>query len=615
MKSNSKKRKWCRALLIVLIVLVLAALAAVGAYSYELSRLDNDKNVENSFYSTQFENKKVMVIVPHQDDDILIAGQVLPAMYENGADVRIVFVTNGDKHLYAHERFAETCSALSEFGIPEDKVIFLGYPDGTSIYNKKTDERTASWSTGFDHTYSGKGFVDYHYQRFGVHAEYTPENLIGDIKTAVLDYRPDYIIAVDFDCHTDHRGVSMSFESAMGQVLKETSGYEPKVFKCFAYSSAWRAVNDFYAMNIKSVRKPIKVNLNDPTYETDVPQYNWSDRIRLPVYKGSVSHSILRCPDYKALSEHLTQFAFVYSHRIVNGDMVYWNRRTDSLVIDAAVTVSSGDAKLLNDFKLVNTNKTFGEHTKLTGCVSKFSQNDGEKTVTVKFSSPQTVSCVSFYDDFSLKSNILGGVLTFSDGSAVEVPALNTNGSETRVTFAPKSGITSFTFRVTEYEGVPGLCEIEAFEKADYDLGLSLIKLKSAQTDDFMYNYFIEPGENELTLDAYMLDPEAGYTVKIVDGGGVKLDGRKLIFDDSFKKCTVRAELDGDPSTYDQITVTRASETDVKAYAAFVRADNAIFKADATRLKVKNIFVGGHLDEQIKKEVEEAEEYIKDKIK
>ena len=108
MKSNSKKRKWCRALLIVLIVLVMAVLAAVGAYSYELSRLDNDKNVENSFYSTQFENKKVMVIVPHQDDDILIAGQVLPAMYENGADVRIVFVTNGDKHLYAHERFAET---------------------------------------------------------------------------------------------------------------------------------------------------------------------------------------------------------------------------------------------------------------------------------------------------------------------------------------------------------------------------------------------------------------------------------------------------------------------------------------------------------------------------
>lgn len=45
-----------------------------------------------------------MVIVPHEDDDLLISGQVLPSMYKNGADVRVVFATNGDKRVSAYTR-------------------------------------------------------------------------------------------------------------------------------------------------------------------------------------------------------------------------------------------------------------------------------------------------------------------------------------------------------------------------------------------------------------------------------------------------------------------------------------------------------------------------------
>lgn len=163
------------------------------------------------------------------------------------------------------------------------------------------------------------------------------------------------------------------------------------------------------------------------------------------------------------------------------------NRRTDSLTYNADISVSSGDASLLNDFRLIGVgNRTAGLHVKLENCVSRFDKNDAQKTVTVKFDSPKTVSCVSLYDNFGLNSNILGGVITFSDGSKVEVPALNADGSETRVVFEPKHNITSFTFKVTEYEGVAGLDEIEAFENADYDMGFSLIKLKNADTDDYI---------------------------------------------------------------------------------------------------------------------------------
>lgn len=597
MAENVKRKKKKRAVLIVLMALVLAVLAVVCVYETELNKLDSNDGVDNSFYDSQFKNKKVMVIVPHKDDDLLISGQVLPSMYKNGADVRVVFATNGDKRVSAYTRQSEACNALEKLGIPREKVIFLGYPDGTQLYVGK---KAFSFSSGWDHTYAGKGFKDYHFDRFGTHAKYTAENMVDDIESVVLEYRPDYILAIDFDTHTDHRGVSISFEKAMERILKKESGYTPKVLKCFGYSLAWKSKPDFYALNIKSTVMQDREKNNDPSYETDVPQYRWNNRVRLPIDKKSLSHSILRCSEYKALSEHLSQYAYCYSERIINGDSVYWNRRTDSLTYNADISVSSGDASLLNDFRLIGVgNRTAGPNVKLENCVSRFDKNDAQKTVTVKFDSPKTVSCVSLYDNFGLNSNILGGVITFSDGSKVEVPALNADGSETRVVFEPKHNITSFTFKVTEYEGVAGLDEIEAFENAGYDMGFSLIKLKNADTDDYIYNYLITPDEKSLNLGVYLSNPNAGYTIKIIEGDGVKLEGNTLVFDDDFEKCTVRAELNGDPSTYDQITVKRLSERELKSYESFEKVNKTVFKIDTLRLKTKNLFVNGYVYEEL----------------
>lgn len=597
MAENVKRKKKKRAALIVLMALVLAVLAVVCVYETELNKLDSNDGVDNSFYDSQFKNKKVMVIVPHEDDDLLISGQVLPSMYKNGADVRVVFATNGDKRVSAYTRQSEACNALEKLGIPREKVIFLGYPDGTQLYVGK---KAYSFSSGWDHTYAGKGFKDYHFDRFGTHAQYTAENMVDDIESVILEYRPDYILAIDFDTHTDHRGVSISFEKAMERILKKESGYTPKVLKCFGYSLAWKSKPDFYALNIKSTVMQDREKNNDPSYETDVPQYRWSSRVRLPIDKKSLSHSILRCSEYKALSEHLSQYAYCYSERIINGDSVYWNRRTDSLTYNADISVSSGDASLLNNFRLIGVgNRTAGPNVKLENCVSRFDKSDAQKTVTVKFDSPKTVSCVSLYDNFGLNSNILGGVITFSDGSKVEVPALNADGSETRVVFEPKHNITSFTFKVTEYEGVAGLDEIEAFENADYDMGFSLIKLKNADTDDYIYNYLITPDEKSLNLGVNLSNPNAGYTIKIIEGDGVKLEGNTLVFDDDFEKCTVRAELNGDPSTYDQITVKRLSERELKSYESFEKVNKTVFKIDTLRLKTKNLFVNGYVYEKL----------------
>lgn len=47
--------------------------------------------------------------------------------------------------------------------------------------------------------------------------------------------------------------------------------------------------------------------LNDPYYETDWPPYNWSERVRLPVPKVTLSRTLNSNFIYKALRKHFTQ--------------------------------------------------------------------------------------------------------------------------------------------------------------------------------------------------------------------------------------------------------------------------------------------------------------------
>jgi LmbE family N-acetylglucosaminyl deacetylase len=76
---------------------------------------------------------------PHQDDETLGCGGTIIRKIAAGADVRVVYMTDGHqshKHLMAPERLSEIrrCEALaacSVLGVVESNVIFLDFPDGS----------------------------------------------------------------------------------------------------------------------------------------------------------------------------------------------------------------------------------------------------------------------------------------------------------------------------------------------------------------------------------------------------------------------------------------------------------------------------------------------------
>ncbi len=81
----------------------------------------------------------VLVVAPHPDDEILCCSQTIKNHLRAGDDVTIVVITNGDGKdetnpteslTYGARRQRESLLASKKLGIPKEKILFLGFPDG-----------------------------------------------------------------------------------------------------------------------------------------------------------------------------------------------------------------------------------------------------------------------------------------------------------------------------------------------------------------------------------------------------------------------------------------------------------------------------------------------------
>ena len=451
-------------------------------------------------------DRKVMLIVPHQDDDINVLGGVMEEYVRYGSDLYPVFVTNGDYEGLAEIRFREVLDVMAYIGVPEENVIFLGYGDtwaesGPHLYNAQPDAVLESYN-GHTKTYGTQAAGAYREGR-----DYTLEHLLEDLESVILEYRPDTIFCSDYDAHIDHKAVSMAFEKVMGKLLKENPDYRPAVFKGYAYSTAWYAEADFYELNILSTR-----NVFEELRRQTPAIYRWEDRVRLPVWDGALSRSLLTCRIAETLGLYVSQEAQFQAARVVNGDKVFWYRDTGSLCLDATVKVSSGEGSLLNDFMLAE-NLDLKEEGRLPED-GTWIPEDPEKIAAAFFSRPVSVGEIRLYDNPSPADNVLSGVIVFDDGDRIPFGPLDPEGAAAVIP-VDKSQVTAFTVQLLETEGQrAGLTEMEAFAQAP-DHGLRYLKLTDSQ-DNFVYDYWIPEGsEAVFGICSQGLDPQLREDLKL----------------------------------------------------------------------------------------------------
>jgi len=198
---------------------------------------------------------RVIVFAPHSDDETLGCGGMLAESVANGADVRVVLVTNGDGfrmavgrayntlHVtpqrcieFAYRRQRETLSALDTLGVREKQVTFLGYPDRgiDQLWSKywSPDKLFVSRATHADHSPYANSFTR--------RASYCGESLLSDIERVIKAGKPtDVYVPHPCDNHPDHYATYCFVAAAIEQLRAEGDAKNMKVHTYLVHRGDW----------------------------------------------------------------------------------------------------------------------------------------------------------------------------------------------------------------------------------------------------------------------------------------------------------------------------------------------------------------------------------------
>lgn len=164
---------------------------------------------------------RILVIAPHPDDEMLGAGGLMQQAVAAGADLRVLYMTNGELNEVASIfyqkrpllirsdfikngviRQKEAVDALNFLGVPLDKLIFLGYPDGGTLNIWIKYWGNSKPFRSFFTRINKVPFKD----NISYGRSYKGDEIIHDLERVLLDLRPTHIyVTGPFDLNTDHQ--------------------------------------------------------------------------------------------------------------------------------------------------------------------------------------------------------------------------------------------------------------------------------------------------------------------------------------------------------------------------------------------------------------------------
>jgi LmbE family N-acetylglucosaminyl deacetylase len=177
---------------------------------------------------------RLLIIAPHPDDESLCCAGLIQQAQRSGAQVAIVWVTNGDGfeidamvaehtlrphgkaslHL-GEKRLREAHAAADLLGVPRAQQYVLGYPDRDIRALLEKNDRSPLRST-----YTRVSAVA---TAEALHpgAAYTGQNLRRDLDTVIASFAPTLVLAAaPQDLHSDHTAtgqLALSLLAARGQ--------------------------------------------------------------------------------------------------------------------------------------------------------------------------------------------------------------------------------------------------------------------------------------------------------------------------------------------------------------------------------------------------------------
>ena len=189
---------------------------------------------------------RILLVVAHNDDEVIAAGGYLTAALEAGSQVTVVILTNGDGNKFSAAvltrrlrpkqkdfiregqiRQQESLAALSRLGISPGRVIFMGFPDrGLQVllaaHWSKLHPYTSPFTKASSPPYPGV---------YRSTSRYAGEDLLENLIEIINAARPTLILTHSaLDEHPDHKATYAFVTQAMNRTANRSFGQQPTLY-------------------------------------------------------------------------------------------------------------------------------------------------------------------------------------------------------------------------------------------------------------------------------------------------------------------------------------------------------------------------------------------------
>ena len=381
-------------------------------------------------FSATLLQAKILMVSPHPDDDVVTSSGIIAQAVARGEPVQVVYMTNGDATglLAGYTREGEAVTGESILGVPENDLIFLGYPDGylSTIYSSYIGQGTqfVSPNNGISATYGDRGLgqSDYHTYRFGLAANYNRANILTDLQDILTTFLPDHILVTsEFDAHPDHSTTYLLVKLAVAAVHSSNPAYIPTIHTTIVhwYDGSWPP--------------PI-----DPTsYFTAIPNLTpdsglaWSNRESLDVPASMQSNIYAINPKCQAIAAHDSQGGIIgLLGGFVHKDEFFWTE--NSVGANQPPIVNAGPSKMVLQGQTVQLDGTQSTSPGGATLTYRWVQRAGPPVILSNAASatPTFVTPSGLLEATSLSFDLVvsDGVFTsLPDSVAIQVTPFTTN--------------------------------------------------------------------------------------------------------------------------------------------------------------------------------------------
>ena len=244
----------------------------------------------------------------------------------------------------------------------------------------------------------------------------------------------------------------------------------------------------------------------------------------------------------------------------MNSDIVFWQRRTDSIAYDAQLEVSSNsDTKnRLVDFKLFDISDINSLEPVLDPLAWISSGEDTQPSIQLRWNNAQDIRQIVLYSaiDFCEPSRECS---VYIDNQQVGREIVPPKGQPLVLTL--DRTYHADRMRIV-FDGPIELAELEVYGTALQANPLQSF-IKIMKDDDFIYDYYVDDEKQYLHLSVYAYMADAKDVTLSIDGESTieqDDDGYMIRFSQSAREVIVRATLNGNEACYDQVVIHKVSK-------------------------------------------------------